>query len=74
MSGKQRFYDKQDQKRLDEDWLTGFDNRDRLNFLAKEIAALQEQVKTANAAFEFAKGEVGGFAKSGHFIPENTTN
>lgn len=59
MSGKQRFYDKQDQKRLDEDWLTGFDNRDRLNFLAKEIAALQEQVKTANAAFEFAKGEVG---------------
>ncbi|HBT7819412.1 TPA: hypothetical protein UOY07_004116 [Klebsiella pneumoniae] len=59
MSGKQRFYDKQDQKRLDEDWLTGFDNRDRLNFLAKEIAALQEQVKAANEAFEFAKGEVG---------------
>jgi len=59
MSGKQRFYDKQDQKRLDEDWLTGFDNRDRLNFLAKEITALQEQVKTANEEFEFAKGEVG---------------
>lgn len=59
MSGKQRFYDKQDQKRLDEDWLTGFDNRDRLNFLAKEIASLQKQVKTANEVFEFAKGEVG---------------
>lgn len=59
MSGKERFYDKQDQKRLDEDWLTGFDNRDRLNFLSKEIAALQEQLKTANEAFEFAKGEVG---------------
>lgn len=58
MSGKQRFYDKQDQKRLDEDWLTGFDNRDRLNFLAKEIAALQGQVKTASQQFEFVKGEV----------------
>lgn len=58
MSGKQRFYDKQDQKRLDEDWLTGFDNRDRLDFLAKEIAALQEQVKTADQALEFVKGEV----------------
>ncbi|EDK1586564.1 hypothetical protein C0Z46_11735 [Salmonella enterica] len=59
MSGKQRFYDKQDQKRLDEDWLTGFDNRDRLNFLAREIAALQEQVKTASQEFEFVKGEMG---------------
>lgn len=58
MSGKQRFFDKQDQKRLDEDWLTGFDNRDRLNFLAKEIATLQERVKVAKMALEYAKGEV----------------
>jgi len=58
MSGKQRFYDKQDQKRLDDDWLTGFDNRDRLNFLAKEIAALQGQVKTASQELEVVKGEV----------------
>ncbi|MEL5428851.1 ATP-binding protein [Serratia nevei] len=58
MSGKQRFYDKQDQRRLDEDWLTGFDNRDRLSFLAKEITVLQGQVKTASQEFEFAKGEV----------------
>nr|WP_261653488.1 ATP-binding protein [Erwinia mallotivora] len=58
MSGKQRFYDKQDQKRLDEDWLTGFDNRDRLNFHAKEIAALQEQFKTASQQLEFVKGEM----------------
>ncbi|HDL7824528.1 TPA: hypothetical protein PXP39_003001 [Yersinia enterocolitica] len=58
MSGKQRFYDKQDQKCLDEDWLTGFDNRDRLSFLAKEIAMLQERVKVANMALEYAKGEV----------------
>ncbi|HEN3279020.1 TPA: hypothetical protein U5D21_000793 [Yersinia enterocolitica] len=58
MSGKQRFYDKQDQKCLDENWLTGFDNRDRLSFLAKDIAILQERVKVANMALEYAKGEV----------------
>lgn len=58
MSGKQRFYDKQDQKRLDEDWLTGFDNRDRMDFLAQEIAGLQGQVNIASQALELMKGEV----------------
>ncbi|WP_230492843.1 ATP-binding protein [Martelella alba] len=57
MSGKQRFYDKQDQKRLEADWQTGFDNRDRLNFLSLEITALQEQVNAASQALEFVKGE-----------------
>ncbi|MDC9594702.1 ATP-binding protein [Xenorhabdus sp. IM139775] len=58
MSGKQRFYDKQDQKRLDEDWLTGFDNRDRMAFLAKEIVRLQEQMTVATQELELVKGEV----------------
>ncbi|MBD2783288.1 hypothetical protein ID858_05845 [Xenorhabdus sp. DI] len=58
MSGKQRFYDKQDQKRLDEDWLTGFDNRDRMAFLAKEIVRLQEQMTDATQELELVKGEV----------------
>lgn len=30
MSSKAGHFDKQDQKRLDQDWMTGFDNRDRL--------------------------------------------
>ena len=38
MSGRALQFDKQDQKRLDQDWMTGFDNRDRL-------AQLQEQIK-----------------------------
>lgn len=37
MSGKARFFDKQDQKRLDADWQTGFHNRDRLLFLKIKI-------------------------------------
>jgi len=57
MSGKQRFYDKQEQKRLDADWLTGFNNRDRLNFLDKEIAVLLGQIKNASQEFDFVKGE-----------------
>jgi uncharacterized protein YPO0396 len=44
MSGKDRFFDKQDQKRLDEDWLTGFDNRDRMAFLAEQIREVNEQL------------------------------
>ncbi len=44
MSGKARFYDKQDQKRLDANWLTGFDNRDRLALLAQHISQLEQQI------------------------------
>ena len=50
MSGKARFFDKQDQKSLSTDWQTGFDNRDRL-------ATLEEQITEAQAALESAKNE-----------------
>ena len=43
MSGKAQHFDKQDQKRLDQDWMTGFDNRDRLAQLVQQIAAAQKQ-------------------------------
>lgn len=59
MSGKERFFDKQDQKRLDEDWLTGFDNRDRLAFLAEQIREVNEQLVPAKLALDAAQGDVG---------------
>ncbi len=37
MSGKEQHFDKQDQKRIDQDWMTGFDNRDRLAQLHAQI-------------------------------------
>jgi uncharacterized protein YPO0396 len=37
MSGKAQHFDKQDQKRIDQDWMTGFDNRDRLAQLHAQI-------------------------------------
>jgi len=58
MSGKARFFDKQDQKRLHEDWMTGFDNKDRLAFLRTEISRVTEELNQATQAFEQAKGVV----------------
>ncbi len=58
MSGKARFFDKQDQKRLDEEWLTGFDNRDRLAFLAAQITEVSEQLEPARLALARARENV----------------
>lgn len=58
MSGKERFFDKQDQKRLDDDWLTGFDNRDRLAFLAEQIRVADEQLKPVKQALDAARDRV----------------
>ena len=46
MSGKALHFDKQDQKRLDQDWMTGFDNADLLAQLAQHIAQAQENWQT----------------------------
>jgi uncharacterized protein YPO0396 len=57
MSGKAKHFDKQDQKRIDQDWMTGFDNRDRLAHLEALIAdqaeqweALQKEKRSAQSA------------------------
>ncbi|WP_027854566.1 ATP-binding protein [Marinobacterium litorale] len=55
MSGKARFFDKQDQRRLDEDWQTGFDNRDRLAALARKIADADRECETLKAQVEKSK-------------------
>ena len=57
MSGKAQHFDKQDQKRIDQDWMTGFDNRDRLASLESHITehttrweALQKEKQVAQSA------------------------
>lgn len=57
MSGRARFFDKQDQRRLDEGWLTGFDNRDRLAFLKQQIATEENRLPALDAAVEQARGQ-----------------
>lgn len=43
MSGRRGKFEKQDQRRLDQDWMTGFDNKARLQALAGELISLQEE-------------------------------
>lgn len=58
MSGKARFFDKQDQKRLEVDWQTGFDNRDRLLFLNQEISKATARQGELRAQLEQAKAKL----------------
>ncbi|MGQ7848316.1 ATP-binding protein [Granulosicoccus sp. 3-233] len=46
MSGQSRQFDKQDQKRLDADWMTGFDNRDRLAWLEQAVKEAESELAT----------------------------
>lgn len=63
MSGKARFFDKQDQKRLEEDWLTGFDNHDRLAFLAQQIAEAADHQNALSVELEQAKKQVAAISQ-----------
>lgn len=45
MSDRRGRFEKQDQRRLDEGWMTGFDNRDQLRELARQLTALNSSVE-----------------------------
>lgn len=55
MSGKARHFDKQDQKRLQDDWMTGFDNHDRLANLNQRITEAQALWDTYRTGKETAE-------------------
>ena len=46
MSGRRGRFEKQDQRRLSDDWLTGFDNKAQLQALIAEHQELSESLKT----------------------------
>ena len=52
MSGPHGKFDKQDQRRLDQDWMTGFDNKDQLDALANQLEAVQEALAQSSAESE----------------------
>ena len=54
MSSQSGHFDKQDQKRLDQDWMTGFDNRDRLAHLLQK----REQLALEYQALEAQKTQI----------------
>ena len=45
MSGRRGKFEKQDQRRLHENWMTGFDNKDQLEALAHELTSLRKLVE-----------------------------
>lgn len=62
-SGKRGIFEKKDQKRLDEDWCTGFDNSDRLALLrrrAEEVIARQNE---SGPALEAARKQASVFTQ-----------
>ncbi len=48
MSGRHGKFDKQDQRRLDQDWVTGFDNKDQLDALANQLEAAQKALEQSS--------------------------
>ena len=42
MSGRRGRFEKQDQRRLQENWMTGFDNKDQLETFARELTSLHK--------------------------------
>lgn len=59
MSGKARHFDKQDRRRLEQDWMTGFDNRDRLAFLNRAIEEADGDWRERKKVLEAARSRVG---------------
>ena len=55
MSGKAQQFDKQDHKRLEQDWMTGFDNRDRLAHLTQQIKERTQTWQTLDQAKKAAQ-------------------
>lgn len=49
MSGRQRFFDKDDHRALDQGWMTGFDNRDRIRELSTALQQLQVELEQSRA-------------------------
>ena len=45
ISGRRGKFEKQDQRRLDQDWMTGFDNKDQLETLARQSQLLRTLVQ-----------------------------
>lgn len=58
MSGRTGFFDKHDQRPLDMDWMTGFDNRHRLESLARELQQLEVEGKRREDAHTAAERQV----------------
>ena len=49
ISGRHGKFEKQDQRRLDQDWMTGFDNKDQLEALAGQLNSVRQTLEQCSA-------------------------
>ncbi len=61
MSGRHGRFEKQDQRRLRDDWMTGFDNKDQLETLARELRRVRELTQQNAATAKKLKNELKDF-------------
>lgn len=73
MSGKRGFFEKQDQKRLDQDWMTGFNNRDLLNNLQTQQQELEVEIEQAKTAETHEAAELAQLGKHCEALKELST-
>ena len=52
MSGRRGKFEKQDQRKLGQGWMTGFDNKDQLESLSSSVGELKECLATQQKAYE----------------------
>ncbi len=70
MSGQRGKFDKQDQRRLEQDWMTGFNNKDQLEALAGQLIAVRKELEQSNAVSQQHRKELANFAERLKIIDE----
>ena len=70
MSGRHGKFEKQDQRRLDQDWMTGFDNKDQLETLAAQLEALRKSLEQSGAVTQKHRKELALLAERLKIIDE----
>ena len=58
MSGRHGKFEKQDQRRLDQDWMTGFNNKDQLEALADQLNTVRKSLEHCNAVSQKHRTEL----------------
>ncbi|MAC46206.1 MAG: hypothetical protein CMI12_05040 [Oceanospirillum sp.] len=58
MSGRNGYFDKQDGSRLDQNWMTGFDNKDRVSMIALERQNALEAYQSSESQVKKSKAEL----------------
>lgn len=63
LSGPAGRFDKQDQRALADDWLTGFDNRDQVAALTARVSELERTAARAGQSYRTTSAQRDGFVK-----------